>query len=588
VEPDAAVVRVKTGTNPSEDAVPGALPGADAASGTDLFPGTVPAAAPGATATPGPGAPPRADRRGVTSLRADRRGALLAGGAVLAGALLTACTDDGGSTDDAPRGPSASATTGTGAGATATRTATAPPAKADWSALGSSLHGTLVRPQDQAYPTDRRLYNTRFDGLRPAAIAYVTGEDDVRACLDFARRTATPLAIRSGGHSYAGWSSGDKKLIVDVSKLDSIRLDGTVATIGAGARLIDVYSTLGARGRTVPGGSCPSVAISGLTLGGGHGVLSRSMGLTCDNLIGATIVTADGRTRAVSADAEPDLFWALRGAGNGNFGVVTSLRFTTHPAPSSVVTGYLTWPWSRAAAVVRAWQSWGPDQPDHLWSALHLDCDAGGAPTVSVPMLSTGSRSGLSAAADALADASGSPASSVSVHTHGFVEAMFSYAGCESRSVAQCHLPPAGDLGRETYTARSDFYDADLSAAGVDTLLSQVARLSSRSGSGTGSVALTALGGAVNRPAPTDTAFPHRRSRVLAQYIASDGLSSTSWLDTLHAAMRRHASGGAYANYTDPTLTDWRTAYYGPNASRLAALKSTLDPTRLFAYPQSL
>jgi FAD/FMN-containing dehydrogenase len=532
----------------------------------------------------GTGAGPGAAR----GLRAGRRTALRAGGSVLAGAWLTACTGHGGSSAGAPASPGPGTSAPTSAAASSSPTAKPSPVKADWPALESSLDGHLVRPQDSAYAVDHRLYNTRFDGLRPAAIAYVTGAADIRTCLDFARRTATPLAVRSGGHSYAGWSSGDKRLIVDVSKLDSIRLDGTTATIGAGARLIDVYSTLGRQGRTVPGGSCPSVAISGLTLGGGHGVLSRSMGLTCDNLIGATIVTADGRTREVSADAEPDLFWALRGAGNGNFGVVTSLRFNTHPAPDGVVTGYLTWPWSRAADVVRGWQNWGPDQPDHIWSALHLDCAPGGSPSVSVPMLSTGSHSDLAAAADALASAAGATASSVSLHDHDFVEAMFSYAGCESRSVAQCHLAPSGDLGRETYTARSDFYDTNLSAAGIDTLLTQASRLSSRSGGGAGSIALTALGGAVNRPSPTDTAFPHRRSRFLAQYLASDGLSTTSWLDTTHSAMRRYASGGAYANYTDPSLTSWRTAYYGPNAPRLATLKSQLDPDRLFDYPQAV
>src|SRR5207249_2997959 len=147
---------------------------------------------------------------------------------------------------------------------------------------------------------DHRLYNTRFDYLRPAGLAYVTGAADIRACLDFCRRTGTVPAIRSGGHSYAGYSSGDGRLVIDVSRLNSIRLDGTTATIGAGARLLDVYRTLGQQGRTIPGGSCPSVGISGLTLGGGHGVVSRSMGLTCDNLIGATLITADGRTHEVS------------------------------------------------------------------------------------------------------------------------------------------------------------------------------------------------------------------------------------------------------------------------------------------------
>ncbi|WNI16987.1 FAD-binding oxidoreductase [Actinacidiphila sp. ITFR-21] len=516
-----------------------------------------------------------------------RRAALKAGGA-LAAAWLAGCT--GGGADDAKNSAAAAdPAPATTRPATPPATATPTRVRPDWKALASALDGDLVRPGDSGYETDHRLYNARYDGLRPAGIAYVTGADDIRACLDFATRTGTVPVVRSGGHSYAGWSSGDGRLIIDVSRLDAVRLDGTTATIGAGARLIDVYSTLGDQGRCVPGGSCPSVGISGLTLGGGHGVLSRSMGLTCDNLTGATLITPDGRTHEVSADAEPDVFWALRGAGNGQFGVVTSLRFATHPTPD-VVTGYLTWPWSRAAAVVRSWQRWGPDQPDHIWSALHLDCAPGGTPAVSVAMLSTGSRDDLAAAADRLADAPGGPgpAATVSLRPHEFLDAMFSYAGCSGLSAAQCHLSPTGHLGRETYTARSDFYDTELPDSGVDTLLTQAQRLANQSGGGAGSIALTALGGAVNRPAPTATAFPHRTSRVLVQYLASDALSTTSWLDTTHAALRRYASGAAYQNYTDPTLPTWRTAYYGPNAPRLTALKSRLDPNRLFTFPQAL
>jgi FAD/FMN-containing dehydrogenase len=554
----------------------------DSAAGNGIA-GTAPEA-PAATAEE-PGGGPR------TTALLPRRTALKAGGGAVAAAWLTGCAGgtSGSEATAASAGPaSSSPSPASSTSPSASPSASPKPATAaDWTALGSSVDGDLVRPQDSSYDLDHRLYNTRFDGLRPAGIAYVTGTDDIRACLDFATRTGTVPVVRSGGHSYAGWSSGDGRLIIDVSKLDSIKLDGTTATIGAGAKLIDVYSTLGDQGRCIPGGSCPSVGISGLTLGGGHGVLSRSMGLTCDNLTGATLITADGQTHEVSADAEPDIFWALRGAGNGNFGVVTSLRFATHAAPD-VVTGYLTWPWSRAADVVRAWQSWGPNQPDEIWSALHLDCVQGGSPTVAVPMMSTGSEDDLSAAADRLADAAGSPASSVSLHQHDFLDAMFSYAGCSGLSTAACHLSPTGDLGRETYTARSDFYDTELSASGIDTLLAQVQPLANQSGSGTGSIALTALGGAINRPSPTDTAFYHRTSLFLAQYLASNALSTTPWLDTTHTALRRYASGAAYQNYTDPTLTTWRTAYYGPNAPRLTTLKSHLDPHHLFTFPQSL
>ncbi|MDJ0345113.1 FAD-binding oxidoreductase [Streptomyces sp. H10-C2] len=516
----------------------------------------------------------------------NRRQALRAGSGAAASTWLAGCSaGDGG--DAKPPTPSLTAAAPTTpAGTASSATPGGPP---DWPALAKGLAGALVRPDDSGYDASRRLYNTRFDDLLPAAIAYVSSADDIRECLAFARGSrSVRLSIRSGGHSYAGWSSGGQDhLVLDVSRLDAISATGTTATVGAGAKLIDLYSRLGDRGRTVPAGSCPSVGVSGLTLGGGHGVLSRSYGLTCDSLTGATIITADGKQLDCDATANSDLFWALRGAGCGNFGVVTELRFATHPAPS-VVTGYATWPWSRAAAVVRAWQEWGPDQPDEIWSSLHLDAPAGGSPKVSVATLTTGSRSDLASAMDRLSGSAGGGAPSLSLRPRSYLEAMFSYAGCSDLSTAQCHLPPKGRLQRETYTARSDFYDHSLSPTGIQTLLTQVERLGSISGGGAGSVALTALGGAVNRVDPGATAFVHRRSRFLAQYIASDALSRTTWLDTLYEAMRRHASGSAYQNYTDPALKDWRQAYYGSAAARLTELKKKYDPDRLFDFPQAL
>ncbi len=276
--------------------------------------------------------------------------------------------------------------------------------------------------------------------------------------------------------------------------------------------------------------------------------------------------------------------------------MVTELRFKTHPAPQGV-SAYLSWPWSKAAAVVKAWQEWGPTQPDEIWSSLHLASAAGGKPTVSVAAFSLGTYGELQNAVDRLADRVGAPASSVSLRRRSYEESMEVYAGCSSFPTdAQCHLPgstpgrsPKGALGRETYAAASDFFDRSLSAAGIRTLLSQIGSVRG----GTGSIALTALGGAVNRVSPTSTAFVHRRSRMLAQYIAAwrpgtTGSTARSWLTSAHKSMRPHASGAAYQNYTDPTLTDWRKAYYGDAATRLTKLKKQYDPTRFFTYPQAL
>ncbi|WP_282795970.1 FAD-binding oxidoreductase [Streptomyces sp. CC224B] len=522
--------------------------------------------------------------------------------AAVATAGAAACTGGGGGgTRTASGGAStadAAVSAGAAGGTTPIRTAAAS-AAANLGALARDLDGSLIRPDDSHWATARQLYNTRFDSLKPTAVAYVAHADDIRTTLAYARAHDVPVAIRNGGHSYAGWSSGTGRLIVDVSKLNRTRVSGSRATVGGGAKLIDVYRALAAKGVTIPAGSCPTVGISGLTLGGGHGVVSRAYGLTCDSLTSATLVTADGKLVTADSSAHKDLFWALRGAGNGQFGVVTELTFRTHAAPRAV-SAYLTWPWSKAAAVVKAWQAWGPSQPDEIWSSLHLAAVPGSTPTVSVAAFSLGTYGALQNAVDRLADKVGAPARGVSLKRRGYEEAMEVYAGCSSFATdAQCHLPgrtpgrtPTGALGRETYAARSDFFDRSLSAAGIRALLDRIEHVRGERGTA-GSIALTALGGAINRVDPAATAFVHRRSRMLAQYIVSwragtAGTGAQAWLTSAHSAMRRYASGAAYQNYTDPTLRNWREAYYGPAAPRLKKVKEKYDPTRFFTFPQAL
>ncbi|MES4886412.1 FAD-binding oxidoreductase [Streptomyces sp. NPDC096012] len=519
----------------------------------------------------------------------ERRTFISGGAAALATTALTACGTGGGPaaahTGAAPRSSSLTSLKTTSAAAAA-----------NWAALARDLDGSLLRPGDTSWTTAHQLYNTRFDGLRPAAVAYAAHTADIRTTLAYARAHGIRVSIRNGGHSYAGYSSGDNRLIIDVSRLNRIRVSGGQAVVGAGSKLIDVYRALAAKGVTIPAGSCPTVGVSGLVLGGGHGVVSRAYGLTCDNLTQATLITADGTQVTADASHHSDLFWALRGAGNGNFGVVTELHFRTHPAPQAV-TAYLTWPWSRAAQVLKAWQEWGPSQPDEIWSSLHLACSPGRTPTISVSCFSLGTYGELQNAVDRLAHKAGANASSVSLHRRGYEDAMEIYAGCSSFSTdAQCHLPGStpgrsaqGRLGRETYAARSDFFDRSLSAAGIQTVLKQIGAVRG----GAGSIAFTALGGAVNRVSPTATAFVHRRSRMLTQYIASWGAGASggtaqSWLTSAHNAMKPYASGAAYQNYTDPTLTNWRTAYYGDAAARLAEVKKQYDPQRFFSYAQGL
>ncbi|MFI7342291.1 FAD-binding oxidoreductase [Streptomyces sp. NPDC050085] len=525
-----------------------------------------------------------------------QRRTFIAASAALTAGAASACTAGDGHAA-APSSSSGSPASSGSAPARSTASAQAH-AAANLDALAKDLDGSLVRPGQSSWAAARQLYNTRYDDLRPTAVAYVAGPDDIRTTLAYARARKVPVSIRNGGHSYAGWSSGDGRLVLDVSRMKSVRVSGGTAVVGAGAKLIDVYRALAAKGVTIPAGSCPTVGVSGLTLGGGHGVVSRAYGLTCDSLTQATLITADGKELTANSSTNKDLFWALRGAGNGQFGVVTELRFKTHPAPQAV-TAYMSWPWSKAATVLKAWQKWGPEQPDEIWSSFHLANAAGGRPTISVAAFSLGTYTELQNAVDRLADGPGGPgpATSVSLRRRSYEEAMEIYAGCSAFSTdAQCHLPgatpgrsPQGALQRETYAAHSDFFDRSLSDAGVRALLKQLETVTA----GAGSVALTALGGAINRVDPTATAFVHRRSRMLAQYIVSwrpgtSGTSARAWLKKAHDAMGPYASGAAYQNYTDATLTNWKQAYYGDAADRLTKLKHQYDPSGFFDFPQAL
>ncbi|MEY9850094.1 FAD/FMN-containing dehydrogenase [Streptacidiphilus sp. BW17] len=522
-----------------------------------------------------------------------RRTLLRVGGALAAGAGLAACSGT--------KTPQAGATGFTGASAPsvgATSVSGSPlstSAAANWTALAKDLSGTLIRPGDSRYGEAVELFQPQYDAVRPAAVAYVASAQDVATCLAFARRYRVPIVPRNGGHSYAGWSTVSNGLVLDVGRLNSVSSNGS---IGAGARLFDVYNGLASYGRTIPAGSCPTVGVSGLALGGGVGVTGRANGLTTDNLVGAEIVTPDGRIREVNASSDADLFWALRGAGGGNFGVVTRLDFRTHPADDCAY-GFLSWPWSRAAAVIEAWQSWAPTAPDALWSNLHLVADADGRLSISSTVnLLGGSRTELGNLVDQLTVRP----SSLSLHSASYLTTMQIMGGVAGESIARAHvhgqLPghnPAGTVSRSNYGARSDIYTRRLSGAGAAAVVDAVARYPQMApAGGQAAVAFDALGGAINRVGAQSTAFVHRDGLFMAQYTAdytsgsSAAAASWTWLDDTWVGLRPYASGEAYQNYIDPHLRNWEQAYYGVNATRLRQVKRTYDPTGLFRFPQGV
>src|SRR6266702_3818613 len=528
------------------------------------------------------------------------RFAAAAGGA----GLLASCSRGSGTGTAA--GGSASMTGATADGAAqSARAATVPhaassPRPADWTALGHDLAGTLVRPSQAAYTVSKRLFDPRFDSLHPAGIAYCRNPHDVSTCLAFVRKFGVPVAARCGGHSYAGWSS-TSGLIIDVTRMSGVNVSGSTATVGAGTKLIDFYSGLAAHGRAVPGGSCPTVGIAGLTLGGGVGVVSRAYGLTSDNVKSLQIVTADGQVRTCNSSQNSDLFWACRGGGGGNFGVVTSFTFGTHPV-GQIVLFFLSWPWSQAARVISAWQSWAPHAPDALWSNVHLAAAPGGSvPTIEVGGTYLGSLGAAAAQLEKLYAAAGSHPSSPFMETTSWLHAMLVEAGCASLTVNQCHLPtqnPAGKLARASEYAKSDFLTKPLSSHGIGTLLAGVEKFQRAGGApgASGGIAFDALGGTVNRVSPGATAFVHRNALFQAQYTTTWPVGAApaavarqhGWQQSFWQSMRPFASGQAYQNYVDPALANWRQAYYGANLARLTQVKAKYDPNRVFRFPQAI
>ena len=506
-----------------------------------------------------------------------------AAGTLAAGALLEGC----GSTPGTPGTTSSSPTV-----------ASSPATASTWAALGAALTGRLVVPTSPSYPNDRLLYNSKFTDLHPRAIAYCASATDVARCIDFANSHAVAVAARSGGHSYGGYST-TRGLVIDVSPLAAVVVDprSNSATVGAGAQLIDVYNSVGRAGRLLPGGSCPSVGIAGLALGGGIGVFGRQYGLTTDNLRALTLITADGELVTANASEHADLWWASRGGGGGNFGVATSFEFDVHPMPP-VTLFTRQYPWEAATNVLASWQRWIGSAPDQLWSNCLLLSQGSYGFLAQISGVLCGSPAELaSLLAPLTSDIATKPSYSF-VGAEDYLSAMEIEAGCSGLSVASCHLSTeraGGRLSRSASAAKSSYVDEPLSGAKVETMVEAVTNLHQRAPTVGGGLAFDAYGGAINRVASHDSAFVHRNklAGIQASYSwsldapASVVAAGHEWLVWLGDHVF-DARTGAYQNYIDPSLADWPTAYYGTNLARLADIKRRYDPDNLFSFAQSI
>lgn len=509
----------------------------------------------------------------------------LLGGAGLTGALA-ACT----------RGPAAASprpAAATSAAGTPVAARTGSPAPGDWARLAGELRGKLLRPDPTGYAAAARLYNPRFDALpKPSAIARCADAADVQHAVRFAGDTGVPVALRCGGHSYGGWST-TTGLVIDVSPISAVTVDTAAgaARIGAGARLADVYAALAAKGVALAAGSCPTVGISGLTLGGGVGVLTRAWGLTCDAVTGVELVTADGQLRQVDARRDADLFWAVRGGGTG-FGAVTAWTVRTRPAPT-VQTFYFAWDISRAAEVFTAWQRWIAGTDRQLWSTCKLLADPG-KDRIRITVSGTwiGAASALGAQLAPLLKLTGEPAGRQD-KTFKYADAMLFEAGCANQTASQCTTAALGAEKRQAFAATSAIAGAALTAATIETVIARTRAAMDVPDIIQGGVSFDALGGAVAQVASDATAFPHRDALATVQFTATwqDGATPPAPFDAyvrgFRAALQPALGDGAYANYADASIDRYGAAYWGANYPRLQQINATADPHGLFASGQS-
>jgi FAD/FMN-containing dehydrogenase len=438
----------------------------------------------------------------------------------------------------------------------------------DSARLRDTLDGELLEPGSPAYDAARRPENSAYADVRPQLVLRSASEADVVRGLAFARATGTSVVPRGGGHCFAGRSSTEG-LLLDLSLMSSVDVVDGVARIGAGARLGQVYAELHRAARTLPAGCGETVGIAGLTLGGGIGLLGRRYGLTCDRLVGARVVLADERIVDCDRERELDLFWALRGAGGGQFGVVTSLTFDTVSEP--LMTRFeLRWGSDSAAGLVAAWQRWAPDAAEELTANLTLAAE----PRRDLEVIVFGASMLAEKATRGLLDELRLVATPTSVDVRAglpYSELKRTFAVLDPREDTETRI-----------RIRSELFAEPLQAATIDALLATV---QDRQTGEPRHLTFLALGGAYDRIAADASAFAHRGARFNLEHA---GLVSDAWVDRSWEIAHEDGSGGVYANFPDVALPDGPAAYHRANLDRLARIKRAYDPARLFDFPQCI
>lgn len=451
------------------------------------------------------------------------------------------------------------------------------PTDAGWRALSKNLRGKLLRPGDERFEEFTRPVNRRVASVRPAGVAVCANAEDVAFALKWSRENDIPQVPRSGGHSFMGYST-NQGLVISVGDMKSVRHEPESRRIivDGGALNRDVSRTLRPANVMLPGGQCPSVGVAGLTLGGGLGFSMRSLGMVSDNLISTRVVLANGDIVTASETEHPDLFWALRGGGGGNFGINTEFTFKANPARECTHFS-VDFAAASTAATLDAWFAMIATAPPELGITWYFEpATPQDEPYCGMWGLMYGSEADTRALLAPVIAAGGTPLDEHFVHD-SFWEA--------SEFLAE------DDAAPHSYYDRSRFLEQRFNSDAIGALSD---RLLNNPQSGF-STTIFAWGGVVGDIAPDATAFVHRQPTALIKYgalwkpeDAAAGDKLSGWVDETFEVMQPHCSRRSFQNFPDGKLEDPAVAYYGDNLRRLKEIKHKYDPDRLFNFPQAI
>ena len=452
------------------------------------------------------------------------------------------------------------------------------------------LKGDVITPGEANYVEASKDYNGRFNN-HPQCIIYCENESDVVDAVKWARKQNLPVSLRSGGHSYEGFSIADNGIVIDVSRMVNIKIDAAkrIAHVESGTTLMPLYEAMWEKRLVIPGGSCATVGVAGLALGGGFGLLARKMGLTCDNILGVRMVDANGAIVEANEHNNADLLWACRGGGGGNFGVITQFTLQAH-AINNVTVFKMKWNWNEMPAVIQAWQKWAPHVDDRMTSVLTMTSKKSNR--VSCIGVFIGGQAEvrnlikpLSAAAKPL---------SVTISTTPFIDAVNRFSGLRKpKPLAEKPktVPDTVHMQQHPrFKNTSDYVSKELDDAGIKTIVKYLTE-SPRDSS---CIQFDSYGGKINRVASKDSAFCHRGdTKFCIHYQVSwanpnEDERNIKWVSEFKQAMKSHVSGFAYVNYCDREIEDWPKSYYGDNLERLVAVKNKFDPDNFFKFAQSI